>query len=164
VEEALDHGLQAYGIPITLWTLRTWCAVTRDGLRGGQSRQRHVGERGDAGLRAVGASIGDGRGGRPPAFRQVPAVVRRTGRCRRVVWQEHRSNTVRRHPASSRLERGTNPEFMGMERETGLEPATACLEGRHLHLHRLEAANPLESSTSHHSTVYGRKHGSCQGF
>src|SRR5262249_53816185 len=23
---------------------------------------------------------------------------------------------------------GTNPEFMGMERETGLEPATPCLE------------------------------------
>ena len=27
---------------------------------------------------------------------------------------------------------GTNPEFMGMERETGLEPATPCLEGRYL--------------------------------
>src|SRR5215813_5496193 len=49
----------------------------------------------------------------------------------------------------------------GLERETGLEPATPCLEGRYLHFHRLEAANPFESSTSHRSTSYGRKHGSC---
>src|SRR5258708_38877835 len=52
----------------------------------------------------------------------------------------------------------------GLERETGLEPAAPCLEGRYLHFHRLEAANPFESSTSHRSTVYGRKHGSCQSF
>jgi hypothetical protein len=45
-----------------------------------------------------------------------------------------------------------------------LEPATPLLEGRYLHFHRLEAANPFESSTSHRRTVYGRKHGSCQGF
>ena len=50
---------------------------------------------------------------RQPAFRQLPAVVRRTCRCRRAVWKRQRANTVRRHPASSRLEQGTNPEFMG---------------------------------------------------
>ena len=38
------------------------------------------------------------------------------------------------------------------------------LEGRHLHFHRLEAAKPLQSSTSHPSTVGGRKHGSCHGY
>ena len=51
-----------------------------------------------------------------------------------------------------------------LERETGLEPATPCLEGRHLHFHCLEAANHFEFSTSHRSTLYGRKHGSCQEF
>src|SRR5262249_52853896 len=59
---------------------------------------------------------------------------------------------------------GTNPEFMGLERETGLEPATVCLEGRYLHFHRLEAANPVQSSTSHRSTLYGRKLGGCRRF
>ena len=59
---------------------------------------------------------------------------------------------------------GINPEFMEMERETGLEPATPCLEGRYSHFHRLEAANPFHSSTSHRSTLYGVKYGSCQGF
>ena len=59
---------------------------------------------------------------------------------------------------------GTNPEFKGMERETGREPATPCLEGRYLHFHCPQAAKPLQSSISHRSTLYGRKHGSCQGF
>ena len=92
------------------------------------------------------------------------AGVRRAGRCRRALWQEQRSKTVWRQPAFSRVEQGTNPEFMGLERETGREPATACLEGRHVHFHRLEAANSFEFSTSHRSTVYGVKYGSCQGF
>jgi hypothetical protein len=50
---------------------------------------------------------------RAHASRQVPAVVRRACRWRRGFWQEQRSNTVQQHPASSRLKRGTNPEFMG---------------------------------------------------
>ena len=36
------------------------------------------------------------------------------------------------HRAARQGEVGTNPEFMGLERETGLEPATPCLEGRYL--------------------------------
>src|SRR5262249_55212306 len=59
---------------------------------------------------------------------------------------------------------GTNPEFMGLDRGSGLDPATVCLEGRFFHFHRLEAATPVQPSSSHRSTLYGRKHGSCQRF
>jgi hypothetical protein len=41
------------------------------------------------------------------------------------------------------LERVQIQNSWGLERETGLEPAAPCLEGRHLHFHRSQAAKSL---------------------
>ena len=49
---------------------------------------------------------------------------------------------------------GRNPKFSGLERETGLEPATPCLEGRYLLFHRSHAAKPLKLSASRVTQLY----------
>src|SRR5260370_13992852 len=45
--------------------------------------------------------------------------------------------------------------FSWVERETGLEPATACLEDKYFLFHRLLAARPYKFGTPRASTLYG---------
>jgi hypothetical protein len=62
---------------------------------------------------------------------------------------------VRKTPClRSSYERAQSQEYSGLERETGLEPATPCLEGRCFLFHRSYAAKPLKMRSSRVSGLY----------
>ena len=67
-----------------------------------------------------------------------------------------------RQPRENR--RGLNPKKFGVERETGLEPATPCLEGRYLLFHRSQGAKPLKSWDSRVSTLYSQNMAGASAF
>jgi len=52
------------------------------------------------------------------------------------------------------LRRAQTLNYSGLERETGLEPATACLEGRYLLFHRLHVTKPLKIGASRVRILY----------
>ena len=120
------------------WQVRTWSLFGRSSPRWGRA--------GPSDAHVMGCHVRS-----PRISRMYP------GECQTISegdWAAKHEKPITARFARGRNRREVLPKACSLERETGLEPATACLEGRYSLFHRSHAAKPLKIGASRATQLY----------